>query len=293
MDSTNCPLPPELEFIIIDHLFADKPALAACSLVCSWWLPASRRHLFQDITVKPSKHLNPNPFVDFLNTLESSGGETFEWAIGPCITKITLDGSDWRPRSRLTCPLSLLCALLSRLPQLASLCVKELGVLDELGEVPPAERGEVARFKLEELVVDQCSARGHHDPRHLLALLTKFSTIRSLTVRNWWVWISDAPPMFSIDDLSPPMVHSLTLHWVCPACARAIYALLARSTSVTDGSLTGISFYGASSEDYSAFSDFAQISGPAIHELELRVLPHMPGPLDSKHMFPWRAALRC
>ncbi|KAM5531609.1 hypothetical protein V8D89_014724, partial [Ganoderma adspersum] len=273
---TKCLLPPELEFIIIDHLLSNKPALASCSLVCSRWLPASRRHLFQDVVVNPSMRLNPDSFADFLSTLEYSGGGNIEWAIGPCITKLTFDGI-WDLRLVLTCPLSLLCAFLPRLPQLASLFIKKLVVLDEYA---PAERREIARFKLDELVVDRCSAQGYDDPRHLLALLSRFSSIRSLTVDGWWVWKPDSVPAFSLDTFSPPLIHSLTLKWLRPVCARAIYALLASSPSATNGCLTRVSLFGGSPEDFAAFSDFARIPGPAIRELELHVLPHLPGPLD-------------
>ena len=279
---TTCPLPAELEFTIIDNLSADKPSLASCSLVCSRWLPTSRRHLFQDITIKPSIHLHPDPLADFLDVLERSGGNNIEWAISPCIMKMTFDGSDWDRCSVLTCPLDLLCALLSKLPQLASLSVKSLVILDEPTSTLPKERRQITGFKLDELVVDGCSTRAYDDPRHLLALLSRFSAIHSLTVDGWWVWKPDAVPTISVDDFSSPTVYSLTPKWIRPICARAIYALLAGPASATDEPLKRISFKGGSHQDFSALSDFASKLGPAIQELELRVLPDLPGPLDSK-----------
>ncbi|KAK7690551.1 hypothetical protein QCA50_005649 [Cerrena zonata] len=47
----NSKLPPETVDRIIDHLFDDKPSLAACSLVCKQWEPAARFHLFHTITI--------------------------------------------------------------------------------------------------------------------------------------------------------------------------------------------------------------------------------------------------
>ncbi|KAJ7642135.1 hypothetical protein FB45DRAFT_1126439 [Roridomyces roridus] len=44
-------LPRELCDLIIDHLHADRAALAACSLVCRAWVPASRFHLFDHISL--------------------------------------------------------------------------------------------------------------------------------------------------------------------------------------------------------------------------------------------------
>jgi hypothetical protein len=43
-------LPLELTDRVIDFLHSDKNALAACSLVCKSWVPASRYHFFGEIT---------------------------------------------------------------------------------------------------------------------------------------------------------------------------------------------------------------------------------------------------
>ncbi|KAJ7343721.1 hypothetical protein DFH08DRAFT_701948, partial [Mycena albidolilacea] len=44
-------LPPELTDRIIDFLWDHQLDLRACSLVCSQWLPASRFHIFESITI--------------------------------------------------------------------------------------------------------------------------------------------------------------------------------------------------------------------------------------------------
>ncbi|KAJ7602337.1 hypothetical protein FB45DRAFT_901910 [Roridomyces roridus] len=44
-------LPRELCDLIIDYLHADRAALAACALVCRAWVPASRFHLFDHISL--------------------------------------------------------------------------------------------------------------------------------------------------------------------------------------------------------------------------------------------------
>jgi hypothetical protein len=46
-------LPPELVDIIIDLLHTDQKTLATCALVCKSWVPASRHHLFLEITLSP------------------------------------------------------------------------------------------------------------------------------------------------------------------------------------------------------------------------------------------------
>ncbi len=81
-DRTDWPLPPDLDFAIIDQILDDKPTLASCSLVCSRWLPLSRKHLFKDITVKRANHLSPDPLADFLHVVKHSRAVRPERAIG-------------------------------------------------------------------------------------------------------------------------------------------------------------------------------------------------------------------
>jgi hypothetical protein len=47
-------LPPELTDAIINLLHADHETLALCALVCRSWVPASRRHLFSDVSISPN-----------------------------------------------------------------------------------------------------------------------------------------------------------------------------------------------------------------------------------------------
>lgn len=56
-------VPPELTDRIIDFLWHSRPDLCACSLVCCQWVPSTRRHLFESITVRPD--------VRFLTLLQS------------------------------------------------------------------------------------------------------------------------------------------------------------------------------------------------------------------------------
>jgi hypothetical protein len=56
-------LPPELTDTVIDYLHDDKHSLAACSLVCQAWVPASRYHLFGSVTIPPRK---VQSFIDII-----------------------------------------------------------------------------------------------------------------------------------------------------------------------------------------------------------------------------------
>ena len=271
--STNRPLPAELEFIVIDHLSTDKPALASCSLVCPRWLPHSRRHLFHVITVK-LKPSNPNRLLDFLEVINSSREFNLERVpIAAYITKLTLDGRFWKPHTSLTCSLSLLYAILSGLPQLTSLHLTALLLSDK----PSHEftLGDNLRFNIDEFVIVGCCKGDNDDPYLLFALLSKFSTIHSLAIVGWYLWRRHALPTLSLDAFAPPTVRSLTLVDNSPVVARALYNLLAVSPSVTDRKLTHINIFPDEPEGFGVFSAFAKIHGQALRKVELHawVLP--------------------
>ncbi|KAJ7062308.1 hypothetical protein C8F01DRAFT_127814 [Mycena amicta] len=65
-------LPPELTDHTLDFLYDDRPSLRTCSLVCRAWVPASRFHLFQHITLRRKwiRFVYPQ-FRAFLMLLES------------------------------------------------------------------------------------------------------------------------------------------------------------------------------------------------------------------------------
>jgi hypothetical protein len=58
-------LPNELTDCVIDFHHSDPRALAACSLVCKTWLPASRHHLFQTLSITPR---NVQSFIELLKS---------------------------------------------------------------------------------------------------------------------------------------------------------------------------------------------------------------------------------
>ncbi|KAJ6550333.1 hypothetical protein B0H19DRAFT_887549, partial [Mycena capillaripes] len=57
-------IPPELTDHMIDFLWNSQSDLCACSLVCRQWLPSTRRHLFESVTIHPDDR--------FLTLLQSS-----------------------------------------------------------------------------------------------------------------------------------------------------------------------------------------------------------------------------
>ncbi|KAJ6550848.1 hypothetical protein DFH09DRAFT_988700, partial [Mycena vulgaris] len=44
-------LPRELCDFVVDYLHAERPTLGSCALVCRAWVPASRFHLFERISL--------------------------------------------------------------------------------------------------------------------------------------------------------------------------------------------------------------------------------------------------
>ena len=278
-------LPPELEFIIIDYLFANKLVLASCSLVCSRWLPHTRKHLFHDVTVKPAVNVNSNSLTDFFHILRGSGEAHPEWAIGPCISKLTLDGSlRWVPElgPTLTCTLSFLHGLLSQLPRLASLCTVSLLMPDDLAKNPGAEQAECLAFKLEELAVRFCTAPGHPDLHHLLAFICMFSSIDSLSVMRWGCFMDDSVSAFSSSALSPPIIRSLRVRWTSLRVPSALYTPLADSPSVANGDLTHTSLEYMSPRELLGFSDFASAAGSAFRDVELHANAQLFHPSERK-----------
>ncbi|KAM5531606.1 hypothetical protein V8D89_014721 [Ganoderma adspersum] len=244
---TDWPLPPDIEFIIIDYFLDDKPTLASCSLVCSRWLPPSRKHLFKDITIKETNH---HPLADFLHIAEPNVPER-----NPTVT----------------CPLSVLRALLSTLPHLASLCVTKFLILDDTPQKPNAEQCHPSAFELDELSVSQCSGPTK-DPHPLSALICTFSSIGSLSVDRWGQWQPNPLPTFSLALLTPPVVRSLTVDLVKDAvAAHTLYALLANSPSVTDSCLTRLSVHAEDFDHVVLFTSFVNLAGAGLRDVALRV----------------------
>ncbi|KAJ7037698.1 hypothetical protein C8F04DRAFT_1256577 [Mycena alexandri] len=83
-------LPQELTDRIIDDLHDDWRSLAECSLVCWAWVPASRFHIFSEITLrrKWGRMMHPQ-FRPFLNMLRT-GSSTF----APFVAHLTLEDLD-------------------------------------------------------------------------------------------------------------------------------------------------------------------------------------------------------
>ena len=257
-------LPPELDSMIIDYLLDDKPALASCSLVCSRWLPRSRKHLFRAIVVEPSRRRGPHyELKDFLEALKRSRECNPEWAIGTSIKNVMIDGPG------LTCPLSFLWTLVSDLPQLSSLHLADLVVLDDLSQEVYGLQSQRARFKLDKLFVSDCIAQAG-DLKHILGLLCMFSSIRELSMMNLWHFKGNRSLTPSLTAFAIPTIQSLSVDSVSDFHVMGVfYTLLTDSPSVKNAHLTRIVLSVWTEEELSVFSDFARFAGAALQEVEL------------------------
>ncbi|KAJ7062298.1 hypothetical protein C8F01DRAFT_1252123 [Mycena amicta] len=89
-------LPPELTDHTLDFLHDDLPSLRTCSLVCRAWVPASRFHLFQNVTLRRKwMRFSSTQCRAFLMLLES------RFCTFPTfVTHLTLEDLDPTPQDR-------------------------------------------------------------------------------------------------------------------------------------------------------------------------------------------------
>jgi hypothetical protein len=102
-------LPQELTDKVLDYLHDDKLSLVYCSLVCWEWVPATRFHIFSDITLRRTwKRLMCPQFLSFLDMLA-----TDSCTFTPFVTQLTLEDLDGAPRGAFTPAFSTLARLTS------------------------------------------------------------------------------------------------------------------------------------------------------------------------------------
>lgn len=78
-------VPTDIIEVVVDHLYDDKPTLAACTLVSRAWLRRSRFRLFKSVTYRaPSDGSGFTPFLDFLRSSP---------ALASLIRELILDGT--------------------------------------------------------------------------------------------------------------------------------------------------------------------------------------------------------
>ncbi|KAF7357437.1 hypothetical protein MSAN_01339700 [Mycena sanguinolenta] len=108
-------LPQELTDKILDCLYDDKPSLGQCSLVCWAWVPATRFHIFRDITLRRrwGRVMHPQ-FRVFLDMLAADS-----CTLAPFVVHLTLEDLDPTPEAGRE--ITQAFSALSRLTSVASL----------------------------------------------------------------------------------------------------------------------------------------------------------------------------
>lgn len=86
-------VPLEMWDNIIDHLWDDLPALAACTLVCHAWRPSARRHLFHTVFLEGDGHARMRGGVYKTDTYHSPTYKDRQalLRVSPFIQKLLLD----------------------------------------------------------------------------------------------------------------------------------------------------------------------------------------------------------
>jgi len=239
-------LPSELTDTIIDYLYDDKEALAACSLVCRSWVPGSRYHLFCSITVVADSHLAFGPFICFLESVGEAVSYIKELNLwGQRLEKLSVGGPlDKQP---VVC-YHTLTAIIAKLPALCDLTIRWIRFAHMahyrpsksakvLGKVIRTERlkrrmteipacdSYVATPPLELLPLNKLELWSSGSPNYpindLLSMFTLFSEVKLLTTFNCSIDDSSLHGVSSEEfssALSPHFrVHATNVQWSSPS----------------------------------------------------------------------------
>ncbi|KAI1784241.1 hypothetical protein LXA43DRAFT_229597 [Ganoderma leucocontextum] len=176
-------VPFDVQLLIIDQCRKDKPALAACSLVCRAWLRPSRSHLFRDTTIKVP-HRTDEPVRHFIQSLILSHTE-----LGHNISTLRIVGSDrfhpWIQLRNPYSPMVLTIAfypMLSRLPRLRTLSFVNVR-FDTLDFTMPHLVGSDKhdRPSIGHLEINSCLDSGDN-ANGMVNFISLFSSIRTLAL---------------------------------------------------------------------------------------------------------------
>ncbi|KAJ7635795.1 hypothetical protein DFH06DRAFT_1434513 [Mycena polygramma] len=80
-------IPIELVERIIDASSANRPTLAACSLVCKHWLPRSRHHLFSSLDLSADWNPEPNAVTEFFELIDAPNSTLVPYVAGVVLSK--------------------------------------------------------------------------------------------------------------------------------------------------------------------------------------------------------------
>lgn len=111
-------VPPEISDYIMDYLWDDYHALAACSLTCRAWIPTNRSHLFEFVHLE-----HESKIVQFLEILDhpSIAGTS----ISRCVRELVIAGTVARNHPRLH---DIVLRILDRLNRVQCLQINTRGI---------------------------------------------------------------------------------------------------------------------------------------------------------------------
>ncbi|KAJ6477628.1 hypothetical protein C8R45DRAFT_363595 [Mycena sanguinolenta] len=148
-------VPPELTDRIIDYLWDSQIDLRTCSLVCSHWLPTSRRHIFESLTVRRDAR--------FLALVQCPSNVVANYTRA-------VDFRLWSPEID-----DDTCRILPSLPNLEALTV---------GEIPPSPENFPVLPRVRKLSLQHTSFASCVD---FVLFISKFPDLRELEL-GWITW---------------------------------------------------------------------------------------------------------
>ncbi|CAL1716744.1 unnamed protein product [Somion occarium] len=251
-------LPQELIEQIIDELYSDLEALQACSLTASAWLPRSRRHLFNSLSLHPDNYA----------TIE----ERFSTAsLSSYIHRLWISCGG---RNEDEVPI----------PRDEELTVSVLSCFHKVSQMELHNmRWDNLRFDVQDYFATRYTSLTIFDLYDvefqnlddLLRLVRGFYNVHSLQLRKvWWETETDPPTIVP----SPPLHLRELMVYETSSSASFIIGLFG---TTHPENLQRIAVDWGDGDDLAILDDFVQSAGPSLRTLEVDLSWHAPlAPLD-------------
>lgn len=250
-------LPAELADAIIDHLYGEYSALAACALVCKAWLPASRYHFWRDMRLTCSAEevkrftelLSISPEVaHYIRTVQ---------LVGRCVDAYAHLESD---------VLHTALETLSRLPALASVALVGLRFRERAGTSLPAHaRSPPPLAGVAALAIRDCTFPGFSD---LATVVRACPALAALRLDGAW-WGCGAQHSAPAQGMPARTMRLRTLELGdCFSRRRVVEWVL--SASASGASIEALRLTHVGAPDVHLL-DLVALAGPALRQLEIRL----------------------
>ncbi|TBU62545.1 hypothetical protein BD310DRAFT_918636 [Dichomitus squalens] len=233
-------IPFDVACTITDHLDGDLTSLASCTLLCSTWLLASRRHLFRKLDVW--SNLEDGSFATFDEFLKGSrhvaeyiqelylGWDRRLWKQSEAPLAYPLRG---KKPARIS--LRRLHCIVQQLPLLRKLVFDEVGYTTDGFVVPSFP----ARPAIDNLEINTPHFRADRDdPLDVLRVLGIFSEIGVVSLSAWWEGALTVKPEVLMRDFvypGPVEIHDLKTHHISSSWLSLVSCAILKTGSLRKG----------------------------------------------------------